>query len=68
VLPEKFVDVLPAVLADAPPLHGEESRYAQVLAVLDAAGRDPKLRQAMTEGATSRTRSTVFPSARRTRT
>ena len=51
VVPDKFVDVLTAVLADAPPLHGEEARYAQVLAVLDAASRDPKLKQAMTEGA-----------------
>ena len=47
VVPEKFVDVL----ADAPPLHGEEARYAQVLAVLDAASRDRKLKEAMTEGA-----------------
>jgi hypothetical protein len=51
VFPEKIVDQLGAVLADAPPLHGEEARYAQVLAVLDAAKRDPKLKQAMTDGA-----------------
>ena len=36
VFPEKFFDELPAVLADAPPLPGEEARYAQVLAVLEA--------------------------------
>ena len=35
VFPDKFFDELPAVLADAPPLPGEEARYAQVLAVLD---------------------------------
>ena len=29
VFPEKFVDELPLVLADAPPLPGEEARYAQ---------------------------------------
>ena len=51
VVPEKFVDELGPVLADAPPLPGEEARYAQVLAVLEAAKRDPKIRQAMTEGA-----------------
>jgi hypothetical protein len=51
VPPEKFVEELPAVLADAPPLPGEEARYAQVLAVLDAAKNDPKIKQAMTEGA-----------------
>jgi hypothetical protein len=51
VLPEKFVDELAAVLADAPPLPGEEARYAQVIAVLAAAKDNPKLKQAMTDGA-----------------
>jgi hypothetical protein len=51
VLPEKFVDELPAILADAPPLPGEEARYAQVLAVLVAAKDNPKLKAAMTDGA-----------------
>lgn len=37
VLLEKFFDELSQVLADAPPLPGEEARYAQVLAVLAAA-------------------------------
>ena len=39
VPPESFFDTLPAVLADAPPLPGEEARYAQVLAVLAAPRR-----------------------------
>jgi hypothetical protein len=51
VLPEKLVDELAAVLADAPPLPGEEAHYAQMLAVLEAAKDDPKLKQAMTDGA-----------------
>jgi hypothetical protein len=51
VLPDKFVDELATVLADAPPLPGEEARYAQVLAVLEAAKGNPKLKQAMTDGA-----------------
>ena len=51
VFPDKFVDQLPAVLADAPPLPGEEARYAQVLAVLAAAKADPRIQQAMTDGA-----------------
>jgi len=51
VLPEKFVDELPVILADAPPLPGEEARYAQVLAVLEAAKENPKLKEAMTAGA-----------------
>jgi hypothetical protein len=51
VLPGTFVDELPAVLADAPPLPGEEARYAQLLAVLEAAKSDAKLKQAMTDAA-----------------
>ncbi len=51
VVPEKFVDVLGAVLADAPPLPGEEARYAQVRAVLEAAKADPRRKEAMTDGA-----------------
>ena len=39
------------MLADAPPLPGEEARYAQVLAVLAAAKDNPKLKQAMIEAA-----------------
>ena len=42
---------LPAVLADAAPLPGEEARYAQVLAVVTAARNNPAIKQAMTEGA-----------------
>lgn len=51
VFPEKFFDELPLVLADAPPLPGEEARYAQVLAVLAAAKDNPKMKQAMVEAA-----------------
>ena len=47
VLPETFFDVLPAVLADGPPLPGEEARYAQVLAVLEALESTPGLKAAM---------------------
>ncbi|MEO6380603.1 MAG: DUF1254 domain-containing protein [Nitrobacter sp.] len=51
VYPEKFFDELPTVLADAPPLPGEEARYAQVLAVLTAAKDNPKVKQSMIEAA-----------------
>ncbi len=40
--PEKFFDVLGAVLADAPPMDGEEARYEQVHALLDAAASRSK--------------------------
>jgi len=61
VIPEKFVDELPAVLADAPPLPGEEARYAQVLAVLAVAKDNPKLKQAMTEAAKDADETLVKP-------
>jgi hypothetical protein len=51
VVPEKFFDELPAVLDDAPPLPGEEARYAQVRAVLEAMKSDPAIRSAMIEAA-----------------
>ncbi|QOG04440.1 DUF1254 domain-containing protein [Flavobacterium sp. MDT1-60] len=51
VFPDKFFDELPMVLKDAPPLPGEESRYAQILAVIEAAKKDPALKKAMIEEA-----------------
>jgi hypothetical protein len=51
VVPETFFGVLPRALADAPPLPGEESRYAQVQAVLAAAETDPKIKAALTKAA-----------------
>lgn len=61
VFPDKFVDELPLVLADAPPLPGEEARYAQVLAVLAAVKDSPELKQAMTEGAKDADEKLVAP-------
>lgn len=49
VIPEEFFDVLPRALADAPPLPGEEARYAQVLAVLDVAKDEPTLKEVLTK-------------------
>jgi hypothetical protein len=47
VFPEKFFDELPAVLADAPPLPGEESRYAQINALIEAIESNPALKPAL---------------------
>jgi hypothetical protein len=44
VFPEKFFDELPAVLADAPPLPGEEARYAHMRALLEAIKNNPALK------------------------
>ena len=51
VFPEKFFDELPRVLADAPALPGEEARYAEVLAVIAAAQKDPALKKVMVDEA-----------------
>jgi hypothetical protein len=51
VFPDKFFDELPAVLADAPPLPGEEARYAQARAVLEAIKSNPALKSAMIKAA-----------------
>jgi hypothetical protein len=61
VFPEKFVADLADVLADAPPLPGEEARYAQVLAVLTAAKREARIARAMTEGASEADEKLVRP-------
>lgn len=61
VFPEKLFDELPAVLADAPPMPGEEARYAQVLAVLAAARDNAKIRQAMIEAARDADEKLVTP-------
>ena len=52
---------LPAVLADAPPLPGEEARYAQVMAVLAAAKDNPSLMTAMIAAATEADEKLVTP-------
>jgi hypothetical protein len=51
VIPEKFFDELPTVLADAPPMPGEEARYAEILAITTAAKKDPKINAAIVEAA-----------------
>jgi hypothetical protein len=51
VFPEKFFDELPAVLADAPSLPGEESRYAQMRALLVAVEKNSSLKQSATKAA-----------------
>ncbi|MDP9857519.1 hypothetical protein RAC92_08680 [Agrobacterium sp. CR_3] len=40
---ETIFQQMPQVIKDAPPLPAEEARYAQIQAVLVAAGRDPML-------------------------
>ena len=61
VVPEKFFDVLPLALADAPPLAGEEARYAQLNAILAAAAQDPEIKQVLTQAALAADQELVKP-------
>jgi hypothetical protein len=49
VVPEKFFDQLPGVMAAVPPLPGEEALYASIRQVLDAAKTDPDVKKALLE-------------------
>jgi hypothetical protein len=51
VNPETFFDELPKILEQVPPLPGEESRYAMIHALLDAANRDPQVKSAIKQAA-----------------
>ncbi|WP_062227662.1 DUF1254 domain-containing protein [Aureimonas frigidaquae] len=61
VFPERFIDQLPEALRLVPPLPGEEARYAQVLAVVEAAKGDPAFRAAAAEAAQEAERELVAP-------
>jgi hypothetical protein len=61
VVPERFFDEIAAVLADAPPLPGEEARYAQVSAVLEAATHDKAVKDALIDGAKDADENLVTP-------
>jgi hypothetical protein len=61
VFPEKFVDQLPAVLADAPPLPGEEARYGQMRALLEAIKNDPSLKETVIKAVTEVEEQVVKP-------
>lgn len=61
VVPEKFLDELSAVLDNAPPLPGEEARYGQMRALLDAIKNTPALKQPLTQAATEVDNELVTP-------
>jgi hypothetical protein len=61
VVPEKFVDVLPAILDEVPPLAGEEALYAQIRSVLAAVAKDARLKDAFTKAAADAEAEIVTP-------
>jgi hypothetical protein len=61
VVPEAFFDQLPAVLKKVPPLPGEETTYTLVNSLLDAASKDPALKEALKEAAVSAEKDLISP-------
>ncbi|WP_287255856.1 DUF1254 domain-containing protein [Mesorhizobium sp.] len=61
VFPDTFFDQLPDVLKDAPPLPGEEARYAQIRAVITAAQRDAALKAALADEAAQAEKELIDP-------
>ena len=59
--PAKFVDELPTILQDVPPLAGEERLYATMKTVLEAVKNNPKLKEAFTQGAIEADNELVTP-------
>jgi hypothetical protein len=61
VVPEKFFDELPVVMKQIPPQPGEESLYASIQSVLDAAAKDPQLKQALVQTAVASEKEIIAP-------
>ncbi|NEV02491.1 DUF1254 domain-containing protein [Bradyrhizobium uaiense] len=51
VVPEAFFDQLPEVMKEVPPLPGEEALYKWIDSVLEAADKDPTIKQTLKETA-----------------
>jgi hypothetical protein len=61
VNPESFFDQLPGVLDKVPPLPGEEATYTLIRSVLDAASKDPQVKQALKETAVASDKELIAP-------
>jgi hypothetical protein len=59
--PEKFFDELPIILKQVPPMPGEEAMYATFQSVLNAAAKDPKLKQTLTQTAVTAEKDLINP-------
>ena len=59
--PATFFDELPEIIAQVPPLPGEEARYAMIRALLAAAAADPEIKSAITKVAVETEDSIIAP-------
>ena len=61
VIPEKFFDQLPVVMKEIPPLPGEESLYGMMQSVLDAAAKDPAVKETLVRTAVAAEEELIKP-------
>jgi hypothetical protein len=61
VNPETFFDELPAVMKQVPPLPGEEALYRWIGSVLEAADKDPEIKQTLKETAVAAESEMITP-------
>jgi hypothetical protein len=61
VKPETFFDQLPAVMKSVPPLPGEEALYKWIGSVLEAADKDPVIKQTLKDTAIAAEREVIAP-------
>jgi hypothetical protein len=61
VNPGTFFDQLPGVLDKVPPLPGEETTYTLIRSVLDAAAKDPQVKQILKETAIAADKDLIAP-------
>jgi hypothetical protein len=61
VLPQKFFDELPQVMKAVPAMPGEESLYAMIGSVLDAAAKDPAVKKMLVDTAVAAEEDLIAP-------
>jgi len=61
VNPETYFDQLPDVLNHVPPLPGEETTYTMIRSLLDAASKDPQVKQTLKETAVATDKDVISP-------
>jgi hypothetical protein len=61
VNPATFFDELPAIMKQVPPLPGEEALYRWMSSVLDAAAKDPVIKQELVDSAVAAEKELITP-------
>jgi hypothetical protein len=61
VIPEKYFEELAIIFQQIPPMFGEESLYMTFKSILDAAARDPKVKEILTQTAIAAERELISP-------